>query len=129
MYRRVGLRTAGEGYVLTLTPTQFELVRRVLLDLYGGSHAPEVVALAVGEASAELLRLQGREVDFQARENIEVPLSHFDLRVLYGALAFAFLNRSSEEAFHHRYGFYSENVQAVAWAICAALRKTGNQVP
>ncbi|WNZ12583.1 hypothetical protein [Streptomyces sp. 11x1] len=129
MYRRVGLRSSDDGYLLSLTPTQFELVRRILLDLYGGSHAPEVIAVVVGEASAELLELRGRETDFQARRNIEVHVSHSDLRILYGALAFAFLNRSSEEAFHHRYGFYSENVQAVGWAICAALQKTGSPAP
>ncbi len=67
-------------------------------------------------------------MDFQSRSNIEVALSHSDLRVLYGALAFAFLNRSSEEAFHNRYGFYSENVQTVGWAICAALQGVGNSV-
>ncbi|KAF0649787.1 hypothetical protein K701_11905 [Streptomyces fradiae ATCC 10745 = DSM 40063] len=81
-----------------------------------------MVGVVAGDASAELLELRGREVDFQSLSSIEVPLSHSDLRVLYGALAFAFLNRSSEEAFHNRYGFYSENVQAVGWAICAALQ-------
>ncbi|MEU4735316.1 MULTISPECIES: hypothetical protein [Streptomyces] len=122
MYRRVRLRRSGESYVLSLTPAQFELARRVLVDLYGGSHSLEVVGVVAGDASAELLELRGREVDFQSLSSIEVPLSHSDLRVLYGALAFAFLNRSSEEAFHNRYGFYSENVQAVGWAICAALQ-------
>lgn len=92
------------------------------MDLYGGSHSSEVVAVVAGDASVELLELRNQEVDFQSRSNIEVALSHPDLRALYGALAFAFLNRSSEEAFHNRYGFYSENVQAVGWAICAALQ-------
>ncbi|GAA1910580.1 hypothetical protein GCM10009716_20490 [Streptomyces sodiiphilus] len=64
-------------------------------------------------------------MDFQSRSNIEVALTLSDLRALYGALAFAFLNRSSEEAFHNRYGFYSENVQTVGWAICAALQEEG----
>ncbi|MGW3910074.1 hypothetical protein ACWEBX_00885 [Streptomyces sp. NPDC005070] len=87
-----------------------------------------MVAVVAGDASAELLELRDREVDFQSRSNIEVALSHSDLRALYGALAFAFLNRSSEEAFHNRYGFYSENVQAVGWAICAAIQGVGNSV-
>lgn len=126
MYRRVGLRSSGDGYVLTLTPTQFELVRRVLIDIYGGSHSSKVVAVVAGEASARLLELRGREVDFRSRESIDVTLSHPDLRVLCGSLAFAFLNRSSEEAFHNRYGFYSENVQAVGWAIFGALQAMGN---
>lgn len=78
--------------------------------------------MVAGNASAELLELRNREVDFTSRSNVEVVLTHSDLRVVYGALAFAFLNRSSEEAFHDRYGFYSENVQAVGWAICAALQ-------
>ncbi|MCQ9183239.1 hypothetical protein KMT30_30190 [Streptomyces sp. IBSBF 2953] len=78
-----------------------------------------------GDASAELLDLRDREVDFQSRSKIEVAFSISDLRALYGALAFAYLNHSSEEAFHNRYGFYSENVQAVGWAICAALQGAG----
>lgn len=126
MYRRVGLRSSGDGYVLTLTPTQFELVRRVLIDIYGGSHSSKVVSVVAGEASARLLELRGREVDFRSRESIDVMLSHPDLRVLCGSLAFAFLNRSSEEAFHNRYGFYSENVQAVGWAIFGALQAMGS---
>lgn len=126
MYRRVRLRRSGENYILSLTPTQFELVRRVLVDLYGGSHSSEVVAVVAGDASAELLELRDLEVDFQSRSNIEVTLSHSDLRALHGALAFSFLNRSSEEAFHNRYGFYSENVQAVGLAICAALQGVDN---
>lgn len=126
MYRRVGLRSSGDGYVLTLTPTQFELVRRVIIDLYGGSHSSKVVAVVAGEASARLLDLRGREVDFRSRESIDVTLSQPDLRALCGSLAFVFLNRSSEEAFHNRYGFYSENVQAVGWAIFVALQAMGN---
>lgn len=46
-----------------------------------------------------------------------------DLRALFGALSFAYMNRSSEEAFHHRYGFYSENVQTVGWAVSRALQE------
>ena len=126
MYRRVGLRSSDDGYVLTLTPTQFELVRRILIDLYGGSHSSEVVAVVAGEASAGLLELRSREADFRSRESIDVTLSGSDLRALCGSLSFAFLNRSSEEAFHNRYGFYSENVQAVAWAIFGALQGMGN---
>jgi hypothetical protein len=128
MYRRVRLRRSGESYALGLTPAQFELVRRVLVDLHGGSHSSEVVAVVAGDASEGLLELREREVDFRSRSNIEVALSHSDLRALYGALAFAFLNRSSEEAFHNRYGFYSENVQAVGWAICAALQGIENSM-
>jgi hypothetical protein len=122
MYRRVGLRSLGDGYVLTLTPAQFELVRRVIVDLYGGSHSAKVVAVVAGGVSAGLLELRGREVDFGSRESIDVTLSHADLRALCGSLAFAFLSRSSEEAFHNRYGFYSEHVQAVGWAIFGALQ-------
>lgn len=121
MYRRVGIRRSGDGYLVSFTPAQFELVRRVLVDLYGGSHSREMVAVVAGETSSELLRLKDREVDFRSRSNIDASLTFSDLRGLYGALAFAFLGRSSEEAFHNRYGFYSENVQAVGWEICAAL--------
>lgn len=126
MYRRVGLRRSGDVYVLTLTPTQFELVRRVLVDLYGGSHSSQVVAAVVGEVSEGLLGLRGREVDFRSRGSIDVTLPLPDLRALCGALAFAFLNRLSEEAFHNRYGFYSENVQAVGLAIFGVLQGMGN---
>lgn len=126
MYRRVGFRRTGNGYVLTFTPTQLELIRRVIVDLYGGSHSSEVVAVVAGTASAGLLERRGREVDFRSRQSIDVTLSHSDLRALCGALAFAFLNHSSEEAFHNRYGFYSENVQAVAWAIFGVLQGVEN---
>ncbi|MEH0970604.1 hypothetical protein V6U77_05650 [Micromonospora sp. CPCC 205546] len=122
MYRRVGLKRSGGHYALTLTPTQFELIRRVLVDLYGGSHSSKVVAVVAGKASEGLLEMRGREVDFRSREGIRLTLSHADLRALCGALTFAFLNRSSEEAFHNRYGFYGENVQAVGWAIFEALQ-------
>lgn len=128
MYGRVRLRRSGESYVLSFTPAQFELVRRVLVDLYGGSHSSEVVAVVAGDASEGLLELREREVDFSTRSNVEVALSHSDLRALYGALAFAFLNRASEEAFHNRYGFYSENVQAVGWAICVAVHGIGSSM-
>lgn len=126
MYRRVGLRRLGEGYALTLTPTQFELIRRVLVDIYGGSHSSRVVSVVAGDASAKLLELRDRKVDFRSRSNVEIVLRDSDFRALYSAVAFAFLNRSSEEAFHNRYGFYSENVQAVGWAICAALERVEN---
>ncbi|WP_460065572.1 hypothetical protein [Streptomyces sp. YKOK-I1] len=126
MYRRVGLRSSGDVYVLTLTPSQFELVRRVLVDLYGGSHSSEVVAVVAGEVSEGFLELRRREVEFRSRGSIDLTLTHPDLQALCGSLAFAFLNRSSEEAFHNRYGFYSENVQAVGWAIFGALQGMGN---
>jgi hypothetical protein len=122
VYRGVGLGCSGDDYLLTFTPSQFELVRRVLVDLYGGSHSPRVVSFVAGEASAGLLGLRDREVDFRSRKSIDVTLNHHELRALCGSLAFAFLNRSSEEVFHNRYGFYSENVQAVGWAIFGALQ-------
>ena len=128
MYRRVGLKNVGDGYVLTLTPAQFELARRVLVDLYGGSHSSRVVAVVAGGASADFLGLRGRAVDFQSRESIDVILTDIDLRALCGSLSFAVLNCSSEEAFHNRYGFYSENVQAVGRAIFGALQGMGISV-
>lgn len=91
------------------------------MDLHGGGHPPQVIAVVTGVASAELLQLRDRQVDFRSRSNVDLTLTESDLRAICGSLAFAFLNRFSEEAFHHRYGFYSENVQTVWQAICAAL--------
>lgn len=123
MYGRVRLQSASDGYTLTLTPTQFELVRRVLLDTYGGGRRPGIVSVAVGEASARVEDLMRREVDFTATESVDLNLSRSDLYVLYRALAFAYLSRSSEEAFHSRFGFFSENVQKLGWAIERALEE------
>lgn len=125
MYRRIGLRGSEDGYVLTLTPSQFELVRRVMVDLYGGSHSPEVVAVVAGDVPVGFLNLWARDVDPQSRSSLDIPLDQSELRAVWGALAFAIAGRSSEEAFHERFGFYSENVQAVVWAITGALQAAG----
>lgn len=122
MYRRVGLSKSDEGYLLKLTPAQFELARRVVVDLYGG-HSSGVIAVVAGGSPPEILELRDREVDFSSRESVDVSLGDAGLRALFGALSFAYLSCSSEEAFHHRYGFYSENVQAVGWALLSALRE------
>lgn len=123
MYGRVGLRVAGDSYTLTLTPVQFELIRRILVNVHGGSNSTRVLAIIAGEPSTKLLELRDREVDFRSHESVEVTLDHADFRALCGSLMFAFLSRSSEEAFHHRFGFYGENVQTVGWAIFNALQK------
>ncbi|MGW0775054.1 hypothetical protein ACWD01_15685 [Streptomyces sp. NPDC002835] len=108
---------------MALTPSQFDLVRRTLISLYSGGNSSELIAVVSGEEFAQLHELRKQEVDFRSRGNIELQLSRAELRAVHGALAFAYLNHSSEEAFHNKYGFYRENVQAVGQAICAALQE------
>jgi hypothetical protein len=95
----------------------------MLVDVCGGGYPPELIRVVVGDVSGNLLALRERSVESRSSGSIELVLDLGELRAIYAALAFSYLNRFSEEAFHDRYGFFSENIQAVGLAICSALRE------
>ncbi|WP_306371057.1 hypothetical protein [Nocardiopsis sp. CC223A] len=123
MYNKVRLERDGGSYILSLTPVQFELIRRVLVHLGGDDYPPIIVKTATGGTSENLLAARDRSVNFQSRSNMDLKLNFEEVGVLVRALGFASLDFSSEEYFHAKYGFYSENIRALGRAIYSALQR------
>lgn len=115
------MRRVGRGYLLSLTPVQFELIRRVLIDMGSDSYPSIVVDAATGGISDKLLAARDHSVDFRSKRNVDLELTFEEVGVILRVLGFVSLSLSSEECFHEKYGFYSENVRALGREIYSSL--------
>jgi hypothetical protein len=121
----VRLRREGDDYVVAWTPSEFDLVSRVLQVTFGAGSGDEVARFVVGEATPRLLAWRDQRVDPYLWTEVEAELTHAELRTVYAALSHAYLGRTSEAEFHAQFGFSRENVQALALAIAASVEAIG----
>ncbi|WAL68555.1 hypothetical protein ORV05_12520 [Amycolatopsis cynarae] len=118
---RVKIQRQDEGYVLGLTPSQFELIRRVVITTVGPPRSSEMIGLLAGPAARDVLRTVSR-MDIQSSSSgVELHLTPNELHGLRSILTSAYLDADSEETFYVRTGFFTENVKGVARAMSNAI--------
>lgn len=126
MRTRIKLTADGDSFVVRLTPSQSEAMCRALELLSSRDFTDAAITLQLGADRAEIAALIGRLSGHQEASQ-DVRLRASELHVLHGALTAAatmFLQRGggfSEEAFHHRLGFFRENFDSLALNIVETM--------
>ena len=125
MTRRVRLAASDGAFVVGFTVPQTNVVRGSLLVLTELTLSPERMLVQFGFAKADLEELVGR-LDPMVSTGGELTLTARELRMIYLALWQVPEMFGSEEAFHIRLGFFTEQTRGLARELLAAVdRATG----
>ncbi len=120
MRNKVSLTVRDGDYAVTLTVWQKDVVRGSLAVLTELSMSPERMIVQFGFEKAELEEMVGR-LDATGMGGAELVLTGRDLRMVYLALWQVPEMFGSEEAFHTRVGFFTEQPRGLARELLAAV--------
>ncbi|HEY0638570.1 MAG TPA: hypothetical protein VGD67_13050 [Pseudonocardiaceae bacterium] len=126
MYDRLRLGRAGDGYRVRLRPDHRDVIRSAVMRLSGERLSSEVLAVVADETALEALVVRLWELPVDTSVTVEMVLSRAELRAMYGAVVFAYLNGSSEEEFHSEYGFFLEHMRIVGRALWQGVSHLGD---
>ncbi|AEV85709.1 hypothetical protein ACWT_4687 [Actinoplanes sp. SE50] len=123
MSRKVRLTARDGAYVVALAVFETNLVREALRVITQLQISPDRMLVQFGFAKAELAELAERLTP-AVTTGAELAVTHRELRMIYLVLRQVPEMFGTEEDFHLRLGFYTEQARGLAAALLAAVDRT-----
>jgi hypothetical protein len=120
MINRVKLTASDDAYVVTLPVFEINVIRESLRLIPELQISSARMLVQFGFEKSELKEL-GERLDPWVTTGAELPVTHRDLRMIYLVLWQVPEMFGTEEAFHIRLGFFTEQARGLARTLLTAL--------